>query len=248
MMSKLFVSVLVFLALILGVQAQFFGGEARTVYEYDLNDYCLDVYVNVSSSSQIEFTPDNIREYDLLNCVHQEAPDEFNDFWLCSCSNGSFDLVLSTLPNTVNSYEFVLFFVFDELMGGVGSVNDSFSFARSSGGYCGTQWSCSEWGECVNGFQFRECSFPENFCEPEFPRPEEFRECVVVEQVDDVALVEDDVPLEVLAEEDEVVRVAPLAGAVVGPGGSVSWLWLAAFLLLVLVLLSVHVVVRYSRS
>ena len=243
MMSKLFVSALVFLVLVVGVQAQFFGGETRIVYEYDLSDSCISVFVNVSASLPIEFTHNGVREYDLLNCVHQFSLDDFNDEWFCSC-NGGFDLVLSTLPNTVNSYEFVLSFSFDESIGGVGDFNDS--FFSSSGGYCGTEWSCSEWGECVNGLQFRECSYPDGFCEPEEPRPGESRQCVVDDEVvDDVVLVEDDV-IPVLAE--EVVRVAPLAGAVVGPGGVASWLWLAVFLLLVLVLLSVHVVVRFSRS
>ncbi len=241
-MNKLFV-VFVFLVVIPVVSGvQMFGGESRTVYEYGFEESCLDVFVNVSASLPIEFTSQGVREYDLQGCVYQGSEDEFSDEWLCSC-NGGFDLVLSVLPNTVNSYSFNMYFVLDEETvdeGGAGG--QTFSVSSRGAGYCATEWSCSEWSDCIDGVQFRECSFPEGFCEPDEPRPVEVRECSLEES----PVVEEE-PIVVEEEEErleDVPPVAPIAGAVVGVGGLVSWLWLAVLLLFILILFLLFFLLR----
>lgn len=48
-----------------------------------------------------------------------------------------------------------------------------------TGGYCTTQWTCSEWSSCVDGVQTRTCVYPSNFCTPLSEKPIEQVSCVV---------------------------------------------------------------------
>jgi hypothetical protein len=51
----------------------------------------------------------------------------------------------------------------------------------SGGGYCTTEWTCSEWSACENGAQTRTCNYPINFCAPRTEKPIESVTCVVDE-------------------------------------------------------------------
>ena len=42
---------------------------------------------------------------------------------------------------------------------------------------CKEEWSCTQWSECTDGIQMREC-VDKNFCESNDNKPEETRECV----------------------------------------------------------------------
>ncbi|MDP2925890.1 MAG: hypothetical protein Q8N99_05965 [Nanoarchaeota archaeon] len=46
------------------------------------------------------------------------------------------------------------------------------------GSVCTTKWACGEWGECINGKQTRNCSYPINFCEPIGDKPKNIQECI----------------------------------------------------------------------
>jgi hypothetical protein len=47
----------------------------------------------------------------------------------------------------------------------------------TGGRYCTTQWTCSAWSACEEGFQTRTCSYPINFCEPTTEKPTERMAC-----------------------------------------------------------------------
>ena len=48
------------------------------------------------------------------------------------------------------------------------------------GGGCRTTWECTEWGDCVEGNQTRDCSKVKSYCyAPKKDKPLEFRECEV---------------------------------------------------------------------
>lgn len=60
----------------------------------------------------------------------------------------------------------------------------STSSGIGGGGYCTTDWSCTEWTSCENGVQTRTCSYPENFCAPEYDKPIESTSCVTNDMED----------------------------------------------------------------
>ena len=48
----------------------------------------------------------------------------------------------------------------------------------SEGGGCRTTWECTEWGDCINGNQTRDCSKVKSYCyAPKKDKPLEVREC-----------------------------------------------------------------------
>ena len=47
------------------------------------------------------------------------------------------------------------------------------------GGTCETKWNCTQWTECNNGTQTRNCSFKANFCKPTDAKPSERKTCTV---------------------------------------------------------------------
>lgn len=51
------------------------------------------------------------------------------------------------------------------------------------GGSCKTQWTCSQWGECINNLQTRTCSYPKNFCKPLNQKPAETQSCIPEENI-----------------------------------------------------------------
>lgn len=83
---------------ILSIQIAFamFGGESEVIYSFE---ECLNLTVNVNASLHIDDG-----EFSFLNCskINQS-------YWFCNCSN-NFNLVLTTKPNTVNSYSFDIFY------------------------------------------------------------------------------------------------------------------------------------------
>ncbi|MEM0465456.1 MAG: fibronectin type III domain-containing protein [Candidatus Pacearchaeota archaeon] len=44
--------------------------------------------------------------------------------------------------------------------------------------WCSNNWTCTQWSECINGFQTRSCGVPPGKCIPEREKPAEKRECV----------------------------------------------------------------------
>ena len=46
------------------------------------------------------------------------------------------------------------------------------------GGSCKTQWTCTEWKECISNVQTRTCSYPANFCKPLTKKPAESQSCI----------------------------------------------------------------------
>ena len=48
---------------------------------------------------------------------------------------------------------------------------------ENDGRYCYPEWSCDDWGPCINGFQYRTCYRNLNYCELE-EKPEETRICL----------------------------------------------------------------------
>ena len=87
-----------------------YGGDSSTLYKYDLDQDCVQAIVNVTATKDIEFTSSGEREYSLLNCEHNYSIGNRFDSWNCVCTNGEFDLVISTLINTINSYSFSIDF------------------------------------------------------------------------------------------------------------------------------------------
>ena len=59
------------------------------------------------------------------------------------------------------------------------TINDPSSGGPSSNPTCTTEWTCTEWSTCVDGTQTRICSYPDNFCEPVFDKPNETQSCIV---------------------------------------------------------------------
>ena len=49
----------------------------------------------------------------------------------------------------------------------------------SSSSTCYTEWTCTEFGECINGIQLRTCSYPLNYCTPEESKPSETQTCIM---------------------------------------------------------------------
>lgn len=189
-----------------------YGGEKKTLYEYDQSFECKTTLVNVKSSLPIEFTPQNIREYDIeqYNCNYTNSTNTHEDNWLCECDeSGEYDLILSVLPNTINNYSFLINFENKTqtiIIGGNENetqnetdddnepVSESVSYSTysSGAGKCVTEWTCTEWSECLNGYQRRTCTYPENYCEPEDEMPNTTRTCINEEPTNNNMTRQDD--------------------------------------------------------
>ena len=78
--------------------------------------------------------------------------------------------------DTVNNYVWANVTHFS-LFGAFGTAPTS-SSATSNGGKCSTNWTCSEWGSCINGVQARICTKTRESCNAE-DMPEETRACYV---------------------------------------------------------------------
>jgi len=66
-----------------------------------------------------------------------------------------------------------------------GNDGSSGGGGSSGGSICTTEWNCTEWSDCVNGTQTRNCSYPERNCRPTEEKPEENRTCVPQPEEDD---------------------------------------------------------------
>jgi len=71
------------------------GGDSQTLLSIDK---CVDVIVSVNASQTID-----AGEYNLTGCNESNK----TNLWVCGC-NEHFDLILNTLPNTINSYDFII--------------------------------------------------------------------------------------------------------------------------------------------
>ena len=232
-----------------------FGGNTVTAYEYDLDIYCVDAFVNVSATKDIEFTKGGTREYDLKNCEFDYSQGLRFDSWTCTCTNGEFDLVLSTLINTINTYSFSIGFTYeeDELTHITETETTTTQTTRTSRRYstilCITQWTCTAWSECVDGMQTRTCSYPDNFCEPEEDMPELTRSCVITttSEDEDIIDLEDEDIIEFVDEtdSDEINResepqressaITSVTGLATGAGIGNAVNWFAIVLLIGLI-------------
>ena len=179
---------------------QLYGGETKTIGIYDstsLEKSCAQVFVIVNASNSIQFTSGGVREYSLANCEYHAGGslvdnNKYFDLWVCDCTSGKFDLILSVLPNTVNTYVFSLAFYNESIIDdGNGEENENhlggqtFVLTATSsrgGGACMTQWTCTEWDECDNFIQTRFCSYPLGFCEPNEKKPIEIKSCIMKEE------------------------------------------------------------------
>lgn len=91
-----------------------YGGDTSTIYKYDLEEECVTAIVEVTAEKDIEFTTTGKREYSLLNCEHDHSEGKRFDSWTCECTDGEFDLSISTLINTVNNYSFSISFTHEQ--------------------------------------------------------------------------------------------------------------------------------------
>jgi len=196
---------IVILPFVIATSTQMYGGETKIIGSYNsanLEKDCAQVFIIVNATELIHFTGENIREYSLENCGYHIAGSSVNenkyfDLWVCNCTDGGFDLVLSVLPNTINNYVFSLAFYNESILETEnGNKNNDQTFTTtatitrgggggaSTGGMktCVTQWSCTEWSKCDNHVQTRACYYPEGWCEPEEPKPSEIRSCITNEE------------------------------------------------------------------
>jgi hypothetical protein len=203
-------------------QTQMFGGETDNVYENNTIS-CFSVGVEVNSTENIEFNTGGLREYDLIGCGFQNNFSLRHDNWSCNCSGIGFNLTLSTLQNTINTYTFNLTF-FNETEDGNGISQVSILGGGGGGrGSCITQWNCTEWSGCINGTQTRICSYPENFCEPKSEKPAEIQSCTIPEEDE-------------IIEDEEISQgfFAGITGAVVGALGTGGTIVALIFVILII--------------
>lgn len=108
---------LFFLLFILPFSYSMYGGESLKVL--NINNCYDKVQINVSGYTNID-----IGEYSFNNCT-----ENLTNYWLCDC-NGYFDIVLNTLPNTINNYsieiKYINYYIEEEVIINTGS---------SGGGY-----------------------------------------------------------------------------------------------------------------
>ena len=87
-----------------------YGGETKTLYVYNQSESCVNVSVQINSGQQIELTKGGVREYSLEGCNFISNSSLFSDMWACDCIDGQFNLTMSTLKNTINSYTYNISF------------------------------------------------------------------------------------------------------------------------------------------
>ena len=124
----LFSLALLLIPLVLAEPVFMFGGETKVIYTNNTLT-CDLVGVEVNSTQNIEFTNNGIREYDLEGCIFNSSSSLRQDSWSCSCPDSGFNLTLSTLQNTINTYTFNLTFfkdvIHDADKDGIGSDIDN---------------------------------------------------------------------------------------------------------------------------
>lgn len=194
--------VLLMIPFVFANSIQLYGGETKTIGSYDstvLEKDCVQVFVIVNASKSIQFTSEGVREYSLENCGYHAGGSSVDnnknfDLWVCDCTDGKFNLILSVLPNTINNYAFSLAFYNESLIETENEKeNNEQVFTTtatvtggggggSSSGICRTEWTCTEWSECDNLIQTRFCSYPPRFCKPNQPKPAEIQNCTIEEK------------------------------------------------------------------
>lgn len=99
----------------------------------------------------------------------------------------------------------------------------------SSGGGCTTTWNCTDWGECIDGMQTRNCSKERPYCyAPPKDKPSEQRECAVTPT-------------------GEIVPGKEIPTAEPGER-KIGWVMIASIALAVIIVLVVAIVIAQSRS
>lgn len=98
------------------------------------------------------------------------------------------------------------------------------------GGGCITKWKCTEWSECQNNLQTRECFYPKNHCKPYAKKPAETQDCImpphVLEEPEitpQTARTTNTIDRNFAESEDN--QVSPITGAAISIPGSVSSDW-----------------------
>lgn len=80
---------------------------------------------------------------------------------------------------------------------------------------CNTQWSCSDWNECIGGEQTRICSYPEGVCAPTSEKPTEAQLCIAeIEEIYEEEIIE--TIEEEIQEDERVMSSSGITGAVIG--------------------------------
>ncbi len=214
-----------------------YGGQSGILYEYNLDEICQRVTVNVTSELEIHSTPDGVREYYLEGCILNKTAyveNDYNDLWHCNCTDGEFDLELSTLINAVNSYNFTIKFYVeeeeqDETIGG-GGGGSLITTTVEEEEECIPDWSCTRWSLCFsdgtrtrNCIDLNRCGDTEDkpdetmLCEP--PEVDDTFEEVVVSHEDEEPVIEPEEEAVILDEEDEEEPpTSPIVGAFFGLG------------------------------
>jgi len=217
-----------------------YGGETKIVYSEQATS-CLNVDVNVDATKEIHFTNENVREYDLVGCDFKDNSSLYQDSWICECPEQGFELILSVLPNTINTYTFELVFNFESEEDVIGT-EETVTVTRRGSRICSTEWNCTEWSECSpEGIQTRTCSFPEGFCEPIDLKPAEIQSCVYQEfqEIGEEETFEEELEIQGF--------FATMTGAVIGvmetPGGRFLTM---TFILLIIIMLAL--IIPYLRK
>jgi len=104
----------------------------------------------------------------------------------------------------------------------------------SKKGLCTTSWTCSAWSACINGIQTRTCSYPNNFCTPNSPKPEETRFCST--QKEEIVLNEP---------EDKQIKAGLGPGAIIGGSASLYWI---LFVLVIIIITLIVVLVKSIKK
>ena len=216
-----------------------YGGQSSIIYEYDLYDSCQMATVNITSELEIHSTPDGIREYYLKDCTLNETAyigNDYNDLWHCNCTNGEFNLEISTLINTINKYNFTIkFYVEEEEQY---ETQETTTFTRTGGGgggfttplpeeeECVPEWECTSWSGCIDGTRTRECT-DLNQCDIDEDKPSETQSCQIIQFDEDDEPVETDITtdqeLETQQDDENFTaqqeeQASTITGALVGVG------------------------------
>ncbi len=94
------------------------------------------------------------------------------------------------------------------------SIQGEIEEDTGGGGGCLTTWECSEWDECTNGNQTRNCSKVKSYCyAPKKDKPNEIQNCSIEEQEEDQEEDTEEEPTE--TEEDKFIWIYILCGIIV---------------------------------
>ncbi|MCA9485739.1 MAG: hypothetical protein KC506_02760, partial [Nanoarchaeota archaeon] len=105
------------------------------------------------------------------------------------------------------------------------------------GSICTTQWTCTEWSECIEGTQTRVCSSPENYCKPKTQKPQETQTCI--QDLSFNSNQENQDLAEQNSETSETINEnsnSKITGAVIGTLKQQPATWIIGFLLVVVAL------------